>query len=143
MKYAPLIIKKLADLLVGNNTANKLSGKDLVDLFNEFGFNDDYVYPNVGIATADLGNGLSRTDYARKRLRILNDKEQVDVAISLYLDGCSDRCLAEETLNTILSNAPVVTSVDVKGSASFLPHSQFDDIKPGVPTVFISYSWDN
>ena len=78
MKYAPLIIKKLADLLVGNNTVNKLSGKDLVDLFNEFGFNDDYIYPNVGIATADLGNGLSRTDYARKRLRILNDKEQVD-----------------------------------------------------------------
>lgn len=77
MKYAPLIIKKLADLLVGNNTANKLSGKDLVDLFNEFGFNDDYVYPNVGIATADLGNGLSRTVYARKRLNKLNDKEQV------------------------------------------------------------------
>ena len=49
MKYAPLIIKKLADLLVGNNTVNKLSGKDLVDLFNEFGFNDDYIYPNVSI----------------------------------------------------------------------------------------------
>ena len=47
MKYAPLIIKKLADLLVGNNTANKLSGKDLVDLFNNFGFNDDYIYPSV------------------------------------------------------------------------------------------------
>jgi hypothetical protein len=143
MKYAPLIIKKLADLLVGNNTVNKLSGKDLVDLFNEFGFNDDYIYPNVGIATADLGNGLSRTDYARKRLRILNDKEQVDVALSLYLDGCSDRRLAEETLNTILGKAPVVTGADIKGSASFQPHSQFDDIKPGVPTVFISYSWDD
>ena len=33
MKYAPLVIKKLADLLVGNNTVNKLSGKNLVDLF--------------------------------------------------------------------------------------------------------------
>lgn len=143
MKYAPLIIKKLAELLVGNSSENKLTGKDLVDLFNEFGFNDDYVYPNVGIATADLGNGLSKTDYARKRLRILNDKEQVDVALSLYLDGCNNRQLAEDTLNTILGKAPVVTSVDVKDTMSFQPHSQFDDIKPGVPTVFISYSWDD
>lgn len=143
MKYAPLIIKKLAELLVGNNTVNKLSGKDLVDLFNEFDFNDDYVYPNVGIATSDLGNGLSRTDYARKRLNILNEKEQVDVALSLYLEGCIDRQLAEETLNTILGKAPVVSSLDVKDTVSFQPHSQFDDIRPGVPTVFISYSWDN
>ena len=143
MKYAPLIIKMLAELLVGNNTANKLSGKDLVDLFNEFGFNDDYVYPNIGIATADLGNGLSRTDYARKRLNILNDKQQVDVALSLYLEGCKDRQLAEDTLNTILGKAPVVASLDAKEAASFQPHSQFDDIKAGVPTVFISYSWDD
>lgn len=143
MKYASLIIKKLAELLVGNNTANKLSGKDLVDLFNEFGFNDDYVYPNIGIATADLGNGLSRTDYARKRLNILNDKQQVDVALSLYLEGCKDRQLAEDTLNTILGKAPVVASLDAKEAASFQPHSQFDDIKAGVPTVFISYSWDD
>lgn len=143
MKYAPLIIKKLADLLVGNNTVNKLSGKDLVDLFNEFGFSDDYIFPSVGIATADLGNGLSRTDYARKRLNILNDKEQVDVALSLYLEGCPYRQLAEDTLNSILGKAPVVTSLDAKDAVSFQPHSQFDDIKPGVPTVFISYSWDD
>ena len=143
MRYPPLIINNLAELLVGNDTANKLSGKDLVDLFNEFGFNDDYIYPNVGIATADLGNGLSRTDYARKRLRILNDKEQVDVALSIYLDGCKNRQLAEETLNTILGKAPVVTSVDTKDIMSFQPHSQFDDIRSSVPTVFISYSWDD
>lgn len=143
MKYAPLIIKKLADLLVGNNTVNKLSGKDLVNLFNEFGLNDDYIFPNVGIATADLGNGLSRTDYTRKRLNILNDKEQVDVALSLYLEGCSDRQLAEDTLNSILGKAPIVTSLGAKDAVFFKPHSQFDDIKPGVPTVFISYSWDN
>lgn len=143
MKYAPLIIKKLADLLVGNNTANKLSGKDLVDLFNDFGFNDDYVYPSVGIVTVDLGNGLSRTDYARKRLKILNDKELVDAALSLYLDGCTDRRLAENTLNTILGKEHVVTSVDVKNSKSFQPHSQFDDMRPDVPTVFISYTWDD
>lgn len=143
MKYAPLIIKKLADLIVGDNTVNRLSGKDLVDLFNEFKFNDDYVYPSVGITTADLGNGLSRTDYTRKRLKLLNDSEQVDVALSLYLEGCNDRQIAEETLNSILGKAPLITSVEGRDSMAFQPHSQFDDIKPGVPTVFICYSWDD
>lgn len=142
MKYAPLIIKNLAKILVGDNTVNKLSGKDLVDLFNEFGFNDDYVYPNVGIATADLGNGLSRTDYARKRLKMLNDKEQVDVALSLYLDGCADKALAEKAINSVIGKAPDITDVIGTAKVDFQPHSQFDDIKSGVPTIFISYSWD-
>ena len=143
MKYAPLIIKNLAKMLVGDGTTNRLSGKDLVDLFNEFGFNDDYVYPNVGISTADLGNGLSRTDYARKRLKILNDREQVDGILSLYLDGCTDRQLAEDIIMSTMGNAPNVASPIVSTVVSFQPQSQFDDMAPGVPTVFISYSWDD
>lgn len=143
MKYPPLVIKKLAEVFVGNETANRMSGKDLVDLFNEFGFNDDYVYPSVGISTADLGSGLSRTDYARKRLKILNDNLQVDAVLSLYLDGCTDRVLAEETIKKVVGQAPETTKVEDKAHVSFQPHSQFDDIKPGIPTVFISYSWDD
>ena len=143
MKYPPLLINNLAKLIVGDNTPNRLTGKDLVDLFNEFGFNDDYVYPSVGISTADLGNGLSRTDYARKRLKILNDSQQVDAVLSLYLDGSSDRAFAEDTIKKIVGQAPETTKVDDNTHVSFLPHSQFDDIKPGVPTAFISYSWDD
>lgn len=143
MKYPPLIIKKLAEVLVGNETANKMSGKDLVYLFNEFGFNDDYVYPSVGITTADLGSGLSRTDYARKRLKILNDNQQVDALLSLYLDGCTDITFAEDVIRKVLGKAPETTKVEDNVRVSFQPHSQFDDIKPGVPTVFISYSWDD
>jgi len=144
MKYPPLIIKKLAEVLVGNDTANKMSGKDLVDLFNEFGFNDDYVYPSVGISTADMGRSLSRTDYARKRLKILNDIQQVDEVLSLYLVGCTDKPFAEDAIRKVLGKAPSVTTQTTNiDPTAFQPKSQFDDIPQGVPVVFISYSWDD
>lgn len=137
-------MKKLAEVIVGNDTPNKLSGKDLVDFFNEFGFNDDFVYPNVGITTSDIGEGLSCTDYTRKRLRMLNDKQQIDVVISLYIDGCSDKTFAENSINTAMGKAPDIKDpVDSMNIADFTPHSQFDDIKLGIPTVFVSYSWDD
>lgn len=143
MKYPPLTVKKLAEVLVGNNTTNKMSGKDLVDLFNEFGFNDDYVYPNIGISTEDLGSGLSRTDYTRKRLKILNDNQQLDAVLLLYLDGCTDKPFAEDVIRKVTGKAPIVTiQADVNPSA-FQPKSQFEDIPKDVPVVFISYSWDD
>lgn len=142
-KYAPLILKRIATVVVGDGTVNKLSGKDLVDFFNEFGFNDDYVYPNVGISTADLGNGLSRTDYTRKRLKLLNERQQIDEVLSVYTESCVDKQFAEDAINGIIGNAPTVKSVAATNDVSFQPKSQFDDIQVGVPTVFISYSWDD
>lgn len=144
MKYPPLLIKNLAKLIVGDNTPNRLSGKDLVDFFNEFGFGDDYEYPSVGITTADIGTGLSRTDYARKRLAILNEKREIDVAISLYLGNCEDKSYAEESVKKLLGKAPEVAAHPSSADTSmFTPESQFDTIPKNVPIVFISYSWDN
>lgn len=142
-KYAPLLLKRIAIVIVGDGTVNKLSGKDLVDFFNEFGFNDDYVYPNVGISTEDFGNGLSRTDYTRKRLKILNERQQIDAMLSVYIESCVDKQFAEDAINNIIGNAPEVNTVIASANVSFTPRSQFDDIQEGVPTVFISYSWDD
>ena len=142
-KYAPLVLKNIATVMVGDNTVNRLSGKDLVDFFNGFGFNDDYVYPNIGISTLDMGNGLSRTDYTRKRLKILNERQQMDIVLSVYIESSTDKQFAEDAINRVVSKTPVVNAVATTANVSFLPRSQFDDIQEGVPTVFISYSWDD
>ena len=142
-KYAPLILKRIAKVIVGDGTPNKLSGKDLVDFFNSFGFNDDYVYPNVGITTQDFGSNLSRTDYTRKRLGILNEKQRMDSVISMYIESSADRQYAEKAIKEIIGNAPEVKISQPAAFPFFQPKSQFDDIKECVPTVFISYSWDD
>lgn len=144
MKYPPLLIKNLAKLIVGDNTPNKLTGKDLVDFFNEFNFGDDYVYPSVGITTLDIGTALSRTDYARKRLGILNDKEQIDAVIAIYIQNCADKPFAEEEIRKLIGKAPAVSSKSIAVDPSaFQPKSQFENIPQDVPVVFVSYSWDN
>lgn len=142
-KYAPLILKRIAKVIVGDGSPNRLSGKDLVDFFNAFGFNDDYVYPNVGITTQDLGSNLSRTDYTRKRLGILNEKQQMDAVLSMYIESCADKQFAENAIKEIVGNVPDVKVTQPVNNQAFLPKSQFDDIKEGTPTVFISYSWDD
>lgn len=144
MKYPPLLIKNLAKLIVGDNTPNRLTGKDLVDFFNEFGFGDDYEYPSVGITTGDIGTGLSRTDYARKRLAILNEKQKIDVVISLYLDNCEDKSYADDAIKQLICRAPELAAHPAPAATlMFTPASQFDNIPENVPIVFISYSWDN
>ena len=144
MKYPPLLLKNLAKLIVGDNTPNRLTGKDLVDFFNEFNFEDDYVYSNGGITTIDIGTALSRTDYARKRLALLNDKEQIDAAIAVYLQNCEDKPFAEDAIIKVLGKAPgVTTQTPTIDSSAFQPKSQFEDIPTNVPVVFISYSWDD
>lgn len=142
-KYAPLILKRIAKVIVGDGSPNKLTGKDLVDFFNAFGFNDDYVYPNVGITTQDLGSNLSRTDYTRKRLGNLNEKHQMDAALSMYIESSADKKFAENAIMEIIGNVPDVKVTQSVNNQTFIPKSQFDDIKEGIPTVFISYSWDD
>ena len=142
-RYAPLLLKRIASVIVGDGTPNRLSGKELVDFFNGFGFNDDYVYPNVGITTLDLGSNLSRTDYTKKRLDILNEKHQMDSVISMYIESSPDRQYAEKAIKEIIGNAPEVKMSQPANLQAFQPKSQFDDIKEGIPTVFISYSWDD
>ena len=122
-KYASLLLKKIATIIVGDGTVNRLSGKDLVDFFNEFGFNDDYVYPNVGISTADLGNGLSRTDYTRERLKILNERQQIDSVLTVYIESSADNQFAEDAINNIMGKAPDVKTMEMTTNVSFQPKS--------------------
>ena len=138
-----MTIKKIADIIVGNDTPNKMTGSELVDFFNEFGFNDDYVYPNTGITTADIGLGLSRTDYTRKRLKILNESNQMDNVLAIYIANSKDQSFAEGAISEVMGDSPKVSNNNISDSISFKPHSQFEDIKEGIPTVFISYSWDD
>lgn len=141
--FPPLIIRKIADVIVGNDTPNRMTGPELVEFFNEFGFNDDYNFPNTGITTADLGNGLSRTEYTRKRLKKLNESNQMDNVLAIYLENCKDKDFAEKSISEITGSTPKVSCDNISRIVSFKPRSQFDDIKDGVPTVFISYSWDD
>ena len=144
MKYTHLQIKNIAKLIVGDNSPNRLTGKDLVDFFNEFGFGDDYQCPNVGITTADIGTGLSRTDYARKRLVMLNDKQQIDTVLALYIENCADKSFADDAIKKVMGIAPGVAPLPSSvNTIQFHPESQFDNIPANVPVVFISYSWDD
>lgn len=142
MKYSPLLKRKLAKLIAGDETPNRRSGRELVEFFNEVGFEDDYVYPNVGIKTADLGDGLSRNEYTKKRLSLMTD-EQIDLVVGNYLDSAEDKEHAQEAINNLLGNAPSVEKPQSFNRTSFQPQSQFNIIPEGVPVVFISYSWDD
>ena len=71
LKYPEALIADLSGLfaLKDSNTPGYLSGPKLTNLFNELGFPDTYKFPGIGIVTPD-SVGLSRTQYALKRLRV-------------------------------------------------------------------------
>lgn len=83
-------IGELAAVVAGDGSPNYKSGPKLIELFNEFGFNDEYITPGIGISTVDFGQGLSRNPYAKKRLSILLERGQLGEFLNLYLSSVED-----------------------------------------------------
>lgn len=82
-KYPDALIADLTGVfaLKDSNAPGYLSGPDLTALFNGLGFADAYKFPNIGIVTPD-SKGLSRTQYALKRLTDLNNIYKVPEALT-------------------------------------------------------------
>ncbi len=95
-KYPDALIADLTGVfaLKDSNAPGYLSGPHLTALFNGLGFADAYKFPNIGIVTPD-SNGLSRTQYALKRLTDLNNIYRVPEALTALME--STKGIAEIT----------------------------------------------
>lgn len=79
MKLSEYAIGELEELISGNSEYTPyLSGPKLVELFNTFGFNDEYTYSNFG----------SRKDYTLDRLDSLNGTNNLKRIVEII---CSNR----------------------------------------------------
>lgn len=72
MKISPYAIEKIAPFIVSN-----LSGKEIVNLFNNYGIRD--IYDEFGLPDIAKKNGQrpSKTEYVKKRLTDLNEKNNL------------------------------------------------------------------
>ncbi|MDE5608535.1 MAG: toll/interleukin-1 receptor domain-containing protein [Muribaculaceae bacterium] len=95
-KYPDALIADLTGVfaLKDSNAPGYLSGSNLTALFSGLGFADAYKFPNIGIVTPD-SKGLSRTQYALKRLTDLNNTYRVPEALTALIE--STKGIAEIT----------------------------------------------
>lgn len=155
MKLTPLCIKRLLSVVAvdfaKSSHPNYFGGKELVDIFLECGFEDDYDYSNseCHFRLADKYEPRSRTDYAKHNLNILNSQDRIECIISPLMTMAGDKEQMKKDLDGIFSTGDIVTPISttippkiVKETISISPTWPFstnDEHK----RVFISYSWDN
>lgn len=86
-KYPEAIIADLASVFAqkDSNAPGYMSGPKLTAFFNTLGFADTYKYPGIGIVTPDA-SGLSRTQYAVKRLTDINNALRLPEALTSFLE---------------------------------------------------------
>lgn len=72
MKISPYAIEKIAPFIVSN-----LTGREIVNLFNNYGIRD--IYDELGLPDIGKRNGQrpSKTEYVKKRLSELNDSNNL------------------------------------------------------------------
>lgn len=154
MKLTPLCIKRLLSVVAldysNSSHPNYFGGKELVDIFLECGFEDDYDYSNSEnhFRLSDKYEPRSRTDYAKHNLNILNSQDRIECIISPLMTMANDKGQMKKDLDSIFSTDNVVTTI----STSILPKIVKEtSISPTWPfttndehkRVFISYSWDS
>lgn len=96
MKISALSIEEIASIL-----RDKKSGKELVKLFNKYGFRDIYDeqgLPDIGKKT---GQRPSKIEYASKRLSELNGKSELRYLIEDVVNNNKD---IVSTINEIIEN---------------------------------------
>jgi len=83
LKLSDLTLNALQPFVTGDGSPSpRMTGSELVKLFNAVGCNDEYVYQEGG-----LPGGLSRGSYAFKRLEELNGKPQLKTLLEALADG--------------------------------------------------------
>lgn len=172
VKYPDAIIQDLSSVFASkdSNAIGYLSGPRLTSMFKSLGFADSYQFPNIGITTPDK-TGLSRIQYAYKRLCDLNAQYRLPEAISAYQNLTNNISQITEVFNRYKMELPIQIphtpinefqqAIHIENSSSVSemvsavnvdskPHqlsqeemdSVFDDIPPGAKVAFISYSWE-
>lgn len=156
MKLTPVRIKRLLSVVAMDygmsSHPNYFSGKELVDIFVECGFEDDYDYTNkvCPFRLADKFEPRSRTDYVKHNLNILNNQDKIECIIAPLMFMAGDKDQMKNELDGIFtmkelftSQAAETMSPEVIKDATYVsptwPFSSNDDHK----RVFISYSWDS
>jgi hypothetical protein len=83
LKLSDLTLNALKPFLTGDGSPSLyMSGPNLVNFFNTFGFNDEYLYQDGG-----LPNGCSRNEYALERLKELNGQYELTFLIEALADS--------------------------------------------------------
>ena len=142
------IINQLALFMAPNSKENPfyLNADKLVAFFNKYGQQDWYDFADgKGICTYDIGEGLARMEYVRKRLEAYNRNNNALELIKRFVASFNDNEGLIEQANEILKeNKPEIQvlktdegqiAVELMDSQSFLSHRKMK--------LFISYSHDD
>ena len=141
-------ITQLSLLMAPNGKDNPyyLNADQLVAFFNQYGHQDWYDFMDAkGICTTDLGDGLARMEYVRKRLDEYNKNSNALEIVKRFVASFKDYETLAESVNEILkeNNPQVRVSVNEDGKA------EVELLNPSAFTlnqtmkIFISYSHDN
>lgn len=130
----------------GKETPYYLNADQLVAFFNQYGHQDWYDFTDgKGICTPDIGEGLARMEYVRKRLDEYNKNFNALEVVKRFVASFKDNVLLVETANEILKeNKPQVkicANEDGKVEVELLNPSAY--ILNQTMKLFISYSHDN
>lgn len=156
MKLSPLRLKQLLSIVAMDYGMsphpNYFGGQELVDIFVECGFEDDYDYANKGcpFRLADKYEPRSRKDYVKHNLNILNSQDRIECIVEPLMFLAGDKDQMKHNLEGVLSAKTIVTpqastsiTMDIIQSTTpespTWPFSTNDNHK----RVFISYSWDS
>lgn len=110
MQLSADVINRVATVIAVKDPENPnyLKGPDLVYFFNSLGYSDSYVFSEgKGIVTPDLGESLSRINYAKGRLEALNNAGNIINVIQRFIDTSVDPISAESEINQALQGSSV------------------------------------
>lgn len=117
MQLSADVINRVATVIAVKDPENPnyLKGPDLVYFFNSLGYSDSYVFSEgKGIVTPDIGESLSRINYAKGRLEALNNAGNIINVIQRFIDTSADPISAESEINQALQGSNVTMTTTRK-----------------------------
>lgn len=126
MTIDEITIHKVASVIASKDPSspNYMKGPDLVKFFNSLGFNDNYVFAEgKGVVTPDMGDNLSRINYAIGRLTVLSDRSEILKALKRFID---------------ISNAPQQAAADINQALEGTQITMTSSRKPDAVQVVIA-----
>ena len=140
-------IKQLALLMAPNSKGNAyyLNADQIVGFFNRYGHHDCYDFlDGKGICTPDIGEGLARMEYVRKRLEEYNKDNNALEVVKRFVACFKDNEVLVERANDILKdNKPQARISVTDGKISFELINVAEYMSHRKMTLFISYSHDD
>ena len=141
MKLDNYAIQQLAPYMTGHKEIGaKLTGRELVDIFNKYGgFRD--VYDN-GLPQIKKGLNTSKKDYAENRLRQMYDKHGLSLLIEYIIaqSQCKEQCAKD--INEIISangynieftnGVYTVIGQTIKKTPNIETNARFQDIEKSI-----------